>query len=114
MAMMMTGTIITTMIAHISHHKTPFSPAFFACTMIGMVCTLAIARKTAKRYSFQFRMSTRSVVAASPGLVSGNTISQKMPKRVAPSSWADSSSSIGKLAKKSCISQTTIGRLATA
>ena len=93
--MTMTGMIITTMTAHISHHSTPFSPAFLAATMIGMVCTLAVARNTAKRYSFQFRMSVSSVVAARPGRVSGSTISQKMPKRVAPSSCADSSSSIG-------------------
>ncbi len=55
--MMITGMIMTTMMAHISHHNTPFSPAFLAATMIGMVWTLAVARKTANRYSFQFRMS---------------------------------------------------------
>ena len=35
--MMMTGMIITTVTAHISHHRTPFSPVFFAATMIGIV-----------------------------------------------------------------------------
>ena len=29
--------IMTTMTAHISHQKTPFSPAFLAATMIGIV-----------------------------------------------------------------------------
>ena len=111
---MMTGMIMTTMIAHISHQRIPFSPAFLAATMIGMVCALEVERKTAKRYSFQFRMRVSSVVAASPGRVSGSTISQKIPNRVQPSSWADSSSSMGRPTKKSCINQTTIGRLATA
>ena len=112
--MMITGMIITTVTAHISHHNTPFSPVFLAATMIGMVCTLTVERNTANRYSFQLRTRISNVVAARPGRVSGITISQKIPNRVAPSSCADSSSSIGKLAKKSCISQTTIGRLATA
>ena len=35
--------------------------------MMGMVCTLAVERKSGNRYSFQFRMSVRSVVAARPG-----------------------------------------------
>jgi hypothetical protein len=40
-AIRITGMIMITMTALISHHSTPFSPAFFAATMIGMVCTLA-------------------------------------------------------------------------
>ena len=41
MAIRITGMIIITMMAHISHQNTPFSPAFLAATMMGMVCTLA-------------------------------------------------------------------------
>ena len=40
-AIRITGMIMITMMALISHHSTPFSPAFFAATMMGMVCTLA-------------------------------------------------------------------------
>ena len=76
---------MTTMMAHISHHNVPRSPAFLAASMIGMVKAFDVVRKTAKIYSFQFRISVNSVVAASPGRVSGRTISQKMPKRVEPS-----------------------------
>ena len=79
-AMMITGMIMTTMIAHISHQRMPRSPAFLAATMIGMVCALDVERNTAKIYSFQLRMSVNKVTAANPGRVSGRTISQKIPK----------------------------------
>jgi hypothetical protein len=85
-AMMITGMIMTTIIAHISHHKMPFSPVFLADTMIGIVYTLTVAKNTANRYSFQQSTSVSNVVAARPGRVKGKTISQKMPRRVAPSS----------------------------
>ena len=111
--MRITGTIMTMITTHIVHHRMPFSPAFIAATRIGMVWALVVERNSASTYSFQDRISTRSVVAARPALASGSTISKKIVKREAPSSCALSSRSIGMLAKKSCISQTTIGRLTT-
>jgi hypothetical protein len=36
-AMIITGMIMTTITAHISHHKIPFSPVFLADTIIGIV-----------------------------------------------------------------------------
>jgi len=59
--------------------QTVFAPLNdYVATVIGMVCDFAVARNTAKRYSFQFRMSVSRIVAASPGRVSGSTISRKM------------------------------------
>ena len=53
----------------------------------------------------------RSEVAASPGRASGSTMVKKMRRREAPSICALSSRSSGIAAKKSRISQTTMGRL---
>ena len=109
-AMTITGAIMMTISTDMYHHCGPRVP-FCAATVIGMVCALALERKSASRYSFQARMSTSRKVAASPERTSGRAIGKKMRNFEAPSISAHSSSSIGMVEKKSRISQTTIGRL---
>ena len=59
------------------HHCGP-RVAFCAATSNGMVWALAVERKSASRYSFQARISTRSEGGDQPGRASGSTIDQKM------------------------------------
>ena len=90
----MTGTIINRMRTDMVHHCGP-RVAFCAATRTGMVWALAFERKSARRYSFQARMKTRSDVATRPARASGRTMPKKMRKRDAPSSEALSSRSFG-------------------
>ena len=76
-----------------------------------MVCALALVRKSASRYSFQARIRTRRKVATSPERTSGRAMVKKTRSFEAPSISALSSRSSGMAAKKSRVSQTTIGRL---
>ncbi len=108
--MMTTGAIITTISTDMFHHCGP-RVVFCAETSTGMVWALALERKSASRYSFQARIRTRRNVATSPERTSGSAMVKKTRSLEAPSSSALSSRSIGTPAKKSRVSQTTIGRL---
>ena len=105
-----TGAIMTTISTDMFHHCGP-RVVFCAETSTGMVCALALERKSARRYSFQARISTSRKVATRPERTSGSAMVKKTRNFEAPSSSALSSRSIGMPAKKSRVSQTTIGRL---
>ena len=59
------------------HHCGP-RVAFCAAISSGSVWALAVERKSASRYSFQARISTRMKAAPAPARESGSTIEQKI------------------------------------
>ena len=108
--MTITGAIITTIRTDMFHHCGP-RVVFCAETSTGMVCALALVRKSASRYSFQARMRTSRNVATRPERVSGSAMVKNTRNFEAPSISALSSRSFGMAAKKSRVSHTTMGKL---
>ena len=80
----MTGTIMIMISTDMYHHCGP-RVAFWAATVSGSVCALALERKSASRYSFQAKTARAGRSRRGPGVDSGSTIDQKIRKREAPS-----------------------------
>jgi hypothetical protein len=76
----------------------------------GMVCAFTAVRFTARKNSFQAKMTQISAVAAMPGETSGRITSRTERHKLAPSRLAASSSSPGTSRKNERIIQTAIGR----
>ena len=76
----------------------------------GIVWALTAVRFTAKKNSFQAKITQISAVAAMPGETSGRITSRTDRHRLAPSRLAASSSSPGTSRKNDRIIQTAIGR----
>ena len=76
----------------------------------GIVCALTAVMFTAKKNSFQEKITQMSAVAAIPGEMRGRMTSRTAVHRLAPSILAASNSSPGTSRKKERIIHTAIGR----
>src|SRR5207245_4616401 len=76
----------------------------------GSVPELALVRLTARRNSFQLKISERSAVAARPGAVSGRAIRVMIRRKTAPSKSEASRISLGMSAENGRIIQIKRGR----
>src|SRR6202011_849343 len=77
----------------------PESPALNAAIITGNVCVALLVSTAANRKSFHASCRHRMLAATSPGRAIGSMIWIKVPKRLAPSTHALSSSSIGRSSK---------------
>src|SRR5215216_5798876 len=105
-----TGTMATTASADACPQLEPCEPEKPA-TATGNVTALVRVKTTAKRNSIQLKMKAKVPVAISPGTASGKVMLENARSRVAPSTWALSSTSAGTASKYDRISQITKGKL---
>ena len=84
-----------------------------AASPVVMVRALTLVRLAANKYSFQAKIQLKMKVIASPGATKGATTRVSTVQRLAPSTKAASSSSIGTPSMIPFINQTAKGRLKT-